>query len=159
MMLSDILTCERTFCGVEGRSKKRVLEMVSENLAKNTVELTADQIFTHLIARERLGSTGIGHGVAIPHARVENCQRTTGALILLKNKVDFDAADGEPVDLLFVLLIPDQDTEQANNQHLAILSMLAEMFSEGDLRQSLRSMTSGRSLYEAAIEYAKQVNN
>ena len=68
-------------------------------------------LFNNLVCRERLGSTGIGQGIAIPHCRLENCDRVIGALITLKDKIDFDSIDNQPVDLLFVLIVPQEATE------------------------------------------------
>jgi len=88
--------------------------------------LVARPIFDSLIGRERLGSTGLGHGVALPHGRFNQSQRAVGAFVKLKKGVDFDAIDRQPVDLVFGLLVPDHYTDE----HLKILAYLAEMFSD-----------------------------
>ena len=120
MQIDHILTPERTFAGVQGGSKKRVLELIGKLVAQHT-NLDPDAIYENLIARERLGSTGFGNGIAIPHCRLEDCHQAIGALLQLDGKIDFDALDGQPVDLIFVLLVPQEATEQ----HLQILKMLA----------------------------------
>ena len=117
MQIDHILTPERTFAGVQGGSKKRVLELIGKLVAQHT-NLDPDAIYENLIARERLGSTGFGNGIAIPHCRLEDCHQAIGALLQLDGKIDFDALDGQPVDLIFVLLVPQEATEQ----HLQIKS-------------------------------------
>ncbi|UAW97834.1 PTS IIA-like nitrogen regulatory protein PtsN [Halopseudomonas nanhaiensis] len=146
MQIDHILTPERTFAGVQGGSKKRVLEQIGKLIAQHT-NLDPDAIYENLIARERLGSTGFGNGIAIPHSRLEGCDRALGALLQLESKIDFDALDGEPVDLIFVLLVPQQATEQ----HLQILKMLAEKLDQQSVRESLRAAPDSQSLYQAMI--------
>lgn len=134
MQLADLLTRDRIQCGVTVASKKRALEQVSQLMATDQTKLDQTDIFDNLISRERLGSTGLGRGVAIPHARVKNTTRTTGAFIKLKEGIDYDAADRQPVDILFALLVP----EESNEEHLQILSQLAQMFSDTQLVEKLR---------------------
>ncbi len=134
MLIRDILTSERTACAVEATSKKKVLEKISELIASAETSLTQAEIFDCLLARERLGSTGLGHGVALPHGRVKHGERTLGAFIRMREAIDYDAVDHQPVDLLFALLVPENSTEE----HLQILSQLAEMFSNEDFRAQLR---------------------
>lgn len=115
-------------------SKKRILEQAARLLAAGAEEPTAEQIFERLLERERLGSTGLAGGVALPHARIAGIQDTRGAFLRLDQPVDFDALDGQPVDLVFALLVP----EEANDEHLQLLARLASMFNEGELRERLR---------------------
>ena len=131
MQIDHILTPERTFSGVQGGSKKRVLELIGKLVAQHT-NLDPDAIYENLIAREKLGSTGFGNGIAIPHCRLEDCHQAIGALLQLDGKIDFDALDGQPVDLIFVLLVPQEATEQ----HLQILKMLAGKLDRADLREA-----------------------
>ena len=147
MQLKTILTPGRTFCGVPGSSKKRVLENIALSICKDTTSLNPNQLFDRLIARERLGSTGLGQGIAIPHCRLGSCHSVIGTLIKLEQPVDFDAIDSQPVDLLFVLLVP----EQATDEHLKVLAMLAELFSNQEFCHQLRAATDNHSLYQAAI--------
>ncbi len=116
-------------------SKKRALEMLSERLATATHQLTATEIFDRLNARERLGSTGLGHGVAIPHSRTPGIDDAVGAILKLKNGVDFDALDKQPVDFFFALLVPEESREE----HLELLSQLAELFSDKTALARIRS--------------------
>jgi PTS system nitrogen regulatory IIA component len=146
MKLQTILTPERTLCGAAGESKKRVLESIAEFVAPAITELDADTIFTSLVTREKLGSTGIGNGIAIPHCRLPNCGKVIGALITLQNKVDFESIDDEPVDLLFVLLVP----EQATDEHLQILASLARLFNEESFCAKLREAGDSKTLYDLA---------
>ncbi len=148
MQIKDILTPERTFAGVQGGSKKRVLELIGKLVADQT-SLNSDAIYESLIARERLGSTGFGHGIAIPHCRLAGCTQALGALLQLESKIDFDALDGEPVDLIFVLLVP----QEANEQHLQILKMLAERLDQQPLREQLRDCPDAASLYATMANY------
>jgi PTS system nitrogen regulatory IIA component len=143
MLISDLLNPERIRCDVQSSSKKRLLELISEELARNTDEFSKREIFESLCARERLGSTGLGKGVAIPHGRVKGSQHVQASFIRLKKPLPFDAADGEPVDLLFCLAVP----EDCGEDHLKLLAQVAEMFSDPELLEELReAKSSGRLL-------------
>lgn len=147
MKLDTIITPGRTLCGIEGVSKKRALEILASTIAEDRPSIDADELFRRLIARERLGSTGIGHGVAIPHCRVSHCDGTVGALITLKDPIDFDAIDSQPVDILFAMLVP----EDAHSEHLQTLASLASMLNEANFREQLRAAESNRALYDIAV--------
>ena len=134
MQLSELLTPDRIDCRAHSGSKKRVLERISAMLAVPEAALDKNAIFESLFSRERLGSTGLGHGVAIPHGRIKECDQTVGALVTLENGIDFDAMDNQKVDLLFALLIPENSTDE----HLQILAKLAEMFNDQDFVSRLR---------------------
>ncbi len=149
MLIHGTLVREHCFFGVSGNSKKRVLEQISELICEHAPNLDAEEIFAGLIGRERLGSTGIGEGIAIPHCRLESCKQTTGALVRLQEPIDFDAIDGQAVDLLYVLLVPTEATEA----HLQTLAALAEMFSKAEVRNLLRDTESADQLYKAAVDY------
>ncbi|HIZ49839.1 MAG TPA: PTS IIA-like nitrogen regulatory protein PtsN [Candidatus Pseudomonas excrementavium] len=146
MQIDNVLTPQLTFTGVQGGSKKRVLEMIGNMIAQHT-DLDSDAIYESLIAREKLGSTGFGNGIAIPHCRLEQCTHAIGALLQLDSKIDFDSLDGEPVDLIFVLLVPHEATEQ----HLQILKMLAEKLDQEDLREALRQAPDAETLYRVMV--------
>lgn len=149
MLISELLTPSRALCALEGGSKKRVLELAAQHIAEQHSELTAEEIFSGLISRERLGSTGIGEGVAIPHCRLTDYQHPIGLLIQLKDPIDFDAIDNQPVDLLFVLLVP----AEACDQHLQTLGNLAELFSQQAFRDRLRQTDTANALFTAATSY------
>lgn len=135
MDIFALLNQERTRAHMEVGSKKRVLEVLSEVMAQYIPTHSKEQIFDKLIVRERLGSTGLGSGVAIPHCRLENLDAPMGALITLKNPIAFDSPDGKDVDILFCLVVP----EASHDEHLQILAKLAELLINPDLCQQLRS--------------------
>lgn len=147
MQIKSLLTPSRTLCDIEGVSKKRVLEILATTIAQDIPAIDADDLFRRLIARERLGSTGIGHGIAIPHCRVESYDGVIGALITLNQPIDFDSIDSEPVDILFAMLVP----ENAHGEHLQNLAALAGALNDSDFRDRLRSAKSDADLYEIAI--------
>lgn len=149
MDITGLITRDRIVCDSEMASKKRVIELLSELLATGQSDLTARPIFDSLIGRERLGSTGLGHGVALPHGRFNQSQHAVGAFLKLKKGVDFDAADQKPVDLVFGLLVPDHYTDE----HLKILAYLAEMFSDRAFCQQLRETDSDQVLFERLIHW------
>ena len=97
---------------------------------------------------EKLGSTGFGDGIALPHCRLENCQQVTGALVKLDKGVDFDAIDRQPVDIMFILLVP----KHATSEHLQVLSTLAEQFGKETFRERLRSCQNNAELFAAATD-------
>ena len=146
MQIDHILTPERTFSGVQGGSKKRGLELIGKMVAQHT-NLDPDAIYENLIAREKLGSTGFGNGIAIPHCRLEDCHQAIGALLQLDGKIDFDALDGQPVDLIFVLLVPQEATEP----HLQILKMLAGKLDKAELRDALRAAPDAEALFNVMV--------
>jgi nitrogen PTS system EIIA component len=147
MNISEVLTLDRTYCDAPGVSKKRVLEFIANFLAENSSFFDADAIYQELIARERLGSTGIGEGIAIPHCRFSGCETITGVLLKLKTPVDFDATDGVDVDLVFALIVPDEQ----NDEHLKTLSSIATLMRSSGTREKLRHCTSNDSLYRIAV--------
>jgi PTS system nitrogen regulatory IIA component len=146
MQLNSIPSPGRTLCGVPGTSKKRVLENIAQVISEDFPTLNPNELFDHLVARERLGSIGLGHGIAIPHCRIPNCDQILGTLIKLEQAVDFDAIDANPVDLLFVLLVP----EQAHDEHLKVLATVAEMFNDKSFCQQLRAADNSETLYSLA---------
>jgi len=144
MQISELLNPARIECQQESSSKKRSLEILSKLLADALPDFTDAEIFNSLIGRERLGSTGLGSGVALPHGRLQGLKQPMGAVLILSNGVDFDAIDQRPVDLMFALLVPEESTEE----HLQILARLAEMFSNGEFSDKLRNCTSGEQCFE-----------
>lgn len=153
MTLQSILPPERTLTAVPGGSKKRVLEFFSTFIAQNTPSLDSQEVFSRLIGRERLGSTGIGNGVAIPHARSPHCKTPIAGFLKLQEPIDFDAIDGEPVDLLFVLLVP----EEADDTHLSLLAEVANIMNDADTRTQLRKSESQHELYEILIQAIRRL--
>jgi len=131
----------------DASSKKKVLETISHIINENYPELSINKVFETLLDRERLGSTGIGHGVALPHGRLTECTEIIGVFISLKEGIDYDTIDKKPVKLLFALLLPDNVTEE----HLQILAKLAEFFRIKENRQTLKNATSSESVYNILI--------
>lgn len=155
MTLQTILPPERTLFAVPGGSKKRVLEFFSTFIAQNTPSLDSQEVFSRLIGRERLGSTGIGNGVAIPHARSPHCKTPIAGFLKLQEPIDFDAVDGEPVDLVFVLLVP----EQADDTHLTLLAQVASVMNDTDTRARLRKSDSQQQLYENLMQAIRRLTD
>jgi PTS system nitrogen regulatory IIA component len=152
MQVAELLDLDRISCNTQSASKKRVLEQLSQLLAANQESLSQNQVFDSLLSRERLGSTGLGHGVAIPHGRIKQSKQTLAAFIKLQQGVDFDATDNQPVDLLFALLVPEEATEE----HLQLLAQLARMFSDEKLVKQLRASSDARSLLTIIREWQGQ---
>ena len=140
--IAAILTPDQTLVGVEVTSKKRVFEeagLLFERLHNLSRVLVTDSLF----ARERLGSTGLGHGVAIPHGRIKGLKSPMAAVFQLAQPIGFDAPDEQPVRLLVFLLVP----EAATQKHLEILSEIAELLSDAALRERLLACTDPHVLY------------
>ncbi|MDA8109932.1 MAG: PTS IIA-like nitrogen regulatory protein PtsN [Betaproteobacteria bacterium] len=133
-------------------SKKRLFEQIGL-LFENNNGLARNLVFDSLFARERLGSTGLGQGVAIPHGRIKGLKEALGAFIRLAQPVPFDAPDGKPVTLVFALLVPEQATEW----HLQLLSELAQMFSDRALRDALASAPDAQALHKLIATWQPDV--
>ncbi|HQX05698.1 MAG TPA: PTS IIA-like nitrogen regulatory protein PtsN [Zoogloea sp.] len=131
-LIAKLLPPANVVVGLEASSKKRAFEQAGL-LFENNHGIGRSTVFDSLFAREKLGSTGLGQGIAIPHGRIKGLKDALGAFIRLAEPVPFDAPDGRPVSLLFVLLVP----EQANEHHLQLLSELAQMFSDRAFREQL----------------------
>ncbi|MFT4518937.1 MAG: PTS system nitrogen regulatory IIA component [Halioglobus sp.] len=144
--LKKILTPERTLCRAAGISKKRVFETIAKTISDDLHSLSYDRVLEQLIAREKLGSTGLGQGIAIPHCRVDHCPHPLGTLVTLEESIPYDAPDDQPVDLLFVLLVPSE----AHQEHLDILADVARLFNQPDFCQALRAATKPQELYDLA---------
>lgn len=140
-LISQLLPAENIILDLDVSSKKRVFEHAGL-LFENNQGIARGAVFDSLFAREKLGSTGLGKGIAIPHGRIKGLKHASGAFLRLTNPVPFDSPDGVPVSLLFVLLVPEQATEQ----HLQILSELAERFSDRACRDALSSARSAQDI-------------
>ena len=144
MFPNGYLVEERIGCNVEAASKKRVLEQLGQRLAEAVPGLNQDMVFDALLERERLGSTGLGKGIALPHARMPQISGALAAFIQLPEGIDFDAIDNQPVDLAFAMLVP----EEATDEHLQLLAKLAQMFDDQDFCAALRQASSAGDLYQ-----------
>ena len=142
-LIAKLLPPSNVILDLEVSSKKRVFEQVGL-LYENNHHIARSQVFDSLFAREKLGSTGLGQGVAIPHGRIKGLKEALGAFLRLAQPVPFESPDGHPVSLAFVLLVPEKATEK----HLQILSELAQMFSDRALREALAAAPDAQALYE-----------
>lgn len=147
MQIADILPASRVAIDVPALSKKAALEELARLVAIDAPNLTPAQAFDGLIARERLGSTGLGNGIAIPHGRIAHLQAMQGAFMRTAAPIDFDAVDSEPVDLFFALFVP-QDTTAEHNDTLA---KLARLFSDEKLVGELREQASAETVHRLLI--------
>jgi PTS system nitrogen regulatory IIA component len=152
MNITDLLIPERVTCCHDVGSKKRLLEYISELLANSSLKLSQNDIFNALLSREKLGSTGLGKGVAIPHGRMASLEKPVCAFVKLDTPIDFDASDGQPVDLIFTLLVPEDSTEE----HLQVLSTIAEIFSNTGISMALRQCDSDSCLLEQLSQWEAQ---
>lgn len=149
MQLAELINAEQIKNGIDIQSKKRALEELSQLLAQAQTQLDANDIFDSLIARERLGATGLGYGIAIPHGRIKNCNKITGAFIKLNKAVDFNAVDNKPVDTLFALIVPEESTDE----HLQVLALLASMFNEASFREKLSAAKTNEEINQLFTEW------
>ena len=147
--LTNLLSASQVLLDLDASSKKRVFEQAGM-LFENHLGLARSVVFDSLFAREKLGSTGLGQGIAIPHGRIKGLKQAAGAFLRLANPVPFDSPDGRPVNLLFVLLVPEQATEQ----HLELLSELAQMFSERAFRERLAAAPDAAATWSAIRNWA-----
>ena len=141
-LVSKILPASHVTLDLQASSKKRLFEQAGL-LFENLDGIAKNVVFDSLFAREKLGSTGLGQGVAIPHGRIKGLKDALGAFVRLAQPVPFDAPDGNPVSLVFVLLVPEKATEK----HLQILSELAQMFSDKALREAMSAAPDAASLH------------
>ena len=149
LRIDKLLAPECVRRGLPAHSRKRTLDIAADLLSERHPDVAARHLFDALMARERLGSTGIGDGVAIPHCRLE-CQGMKAALFSLDQPVDYDAPDEQPVDLIFVLVVPVDEA----NAHLEALSLLAAIFKDADTRRRLREASSSGELDQRFREAA-----
>lgn len=147
MELTELVTREAVFASLKASGKKQVLQEIA-NRARDAYGLTARRVFEGLIAREKLGSTAMGYGVAIPHARIEGLDRIVGVFARLERPVDFEAADGEAVDLVFALLAP----EEAGADHLRALARVSRFLRDAETRAKLRQTERADALYALLTE-------
>lgn len=152
MQLATLINSDRVRCGVDLTSKKRSLELLSELLTDDLPADSTRTVFEGMTLRERLGSTGLGHGVALPHSRCPVIELPRAAVIRLENAIEFDAVDKEPVDLLFALLVPENSTDE----HLRILARLAEMFRDNAFCAQIRACQSDTELHGRLVAWQTQ---
>lgn len=152
MQLSELLSPDCTKCAVEGASKKRLLETISQIVAPKLSGITRHDIFESLLNRERLGSTGIGLGIAIPHGRLPNANHPVAVLLTLDEPIEFDSIDNQPVDIIFALLVPESEHEN----HLQTLAAVARRMNDKDCTRALRQADSDKTLYQLFVGEGSQ---
>lgn len=150
MQIGELLSLDRVVVDADVASKKRTLELLSGLLSNSSPELSSNDVFDTLLARERLGSTGLGAGVAIPHGRLKGLDKPVAAFARLHTGIDYDAPDKQTVDLLFALLVPEECTDA----HLNILAQLARLFRDEETVEQLRACTDRDSLYRTLTEWS-----
>jgi PTS system nitrogen regulatory IIA component len=153
-LIAKLLPVENVVADLEVASKKRVFEHAGL-LFENNQHVSRNHVFDSLFAREKLGSTGLGQGIAIPHGRIKGLKEAVGAMIRMHEPIPFDAPDGQPVNLIFVLLVP----ERATDLHLQILSELAQMFSDPAFRDSLLNSTGADAMHQAITDWQPHAAN
>jgi len=152
ILLSSILSEQRTVCGLDVSSKKKLIETIARLFA-NELDVEKKNLFNLFFEREQLSSTGLGNGFALPHARVAGINQAYGCLLNLSTPVAFDAIDNKPIDLVFALVVP----EEATDDHLKILASIAQMFSNEDTCQKLRQADSADDMLKLILLNEKTV--
>jgi PTS system nitrogen regulatory IIA component len=138
MIISDIISLDRTECAVECQSKKRIFEVISDIAVKGNPQLDVNDVLASMLAREKMGSTGIGNGIAIPHGRIEGITDIVAIIVTSEEPIQFDAIDDKPVDIFFALLVPSEQTQE----HLQTLSSIAQKLSDKNIVKALRNAAS-----------------
>lgn len=151
--LKELIQPESIACDVQARSKKHCLEMLSELLARPGHDVASEEVFARLVERERLGSTCLAEGIAFPHCRASGIETERGALIKLSTPIEFDATDGEMVDLVFGLLVP----EILDDTHRAVIEHITAVLTAGGFGARLRATKTSGDLYRAleAVRYGE----
>jgi PTS system nitrogen regulatory IIA component len=153
-LIANLLPPANVLIDLEASSKKRVFEQAGL-MFENNQGVARSTVFDSLFAREKLGSTGLGQGVAIPHGRIKGLRDAVGGFMRLATPVPFESPDGKPVSLLFVLLVPEQATEH----HLQLLSELAQMFSDKAFREELAAAPDALALHSLFIHWEAHAPN
>ena len=146
--ISQLLPLSNVIVDLDVTSKKRVFEQAGL-LFENTNHIARSQVFDSLFAREKLGSTGLGQGVAIPHGRIKGLREAVAALVTMKAGIPFDAPDGQPVNIACILLVP----EKATDKHLQILSELAQMFSDKQFRENILQCKDAAAIHKLIVDW------
>jgi PTS system nitrogen regulatory IIA component len=144
MKLQDILTLDCTLCAIKGTSKKKLLEVVSETAANKIDNLDTHQLFESLMAREKVGSTGIGNGIAIPHGRLSNTSQVIAVLLTSEQAVEFDSIDNRNVDIIIALFVPEESCQE----HLETLQSIAQIFSDKKTAKKVRKCQNSQELFD-----------
>ena len=140
MEIKDILHPDCTLCAVQGTSKKRVLELISQIANQHLIDIDQATILSSLTCREKMGSTGIGNGIALPHGRLQELENVMAIVVTSKKPIDYDAIDNAPVDIFFAILVPE---------HLGTLSAIATKLNNKDTLSQMRQAKTDQELFEA----------
>jgi nitrogen PTS system EIIA component len=155
MKLQDILSQDCTVCAVPAASKKRILEQISAIAATKISGLTQQELLASLMQREKLGSTGIGKGIAIPHGRLTKSTEVIAVLMTTEQAIAFDAIDKRPVDIFIALFVP----ESLCKEHLSTLQSIAKLFSDKQMGKEIRKCHSDQQLFQLIAFAPTQANN
>lgn len=150
MKLTDILTSDCTICAAPSISKKSVLEQICKIASSQISEISEKELLTSLTNREKISSTGIGNGIAIPHGRLGSTNQVVAVLLTTQKAVAFDAIDDKPVDIFFALFVPEAHCQQ----HLETLTNIAKLLSEKETCKKIRRCFSSSELYQLVINNA-----
>jgi PTS system nitrogen regulatory IIA component len=143
MILQDILTLDCTQCAVPASSKKRILEQICLLAAEKMGNCSSSDLLDSILNREKMGSTGIGNGIAIPHGRLSGTNKSMAVLLTTKQAIDFDAIDNKAVDIFICLFVPQESTQE----HLSTLQSIAQLFSERKTAKQVRKCTNNLELF------------
>lgn len=144
MKLLELLNLNCTLCAVQATSKKRILEVICETASTELQDFSTYELLTSLMTREKMGSTGIGNGIAIPHGRLTHSEKTVAIVATTEQAVDFDAIDSRPVDLFVALFVPEQQCQE----HLATLQNIAQLLTDKQLCKQIRKSTTSQEIFE-----------
>jgi len=153
MQIKDFISEEGMVFSPSVTSKKTALEVLSDTLAYRDTNLSKSKVFDALLAREKLGSTGLGEGIAIPHCRMPEIENINATMLKLEEGVEYEASDDKPVFFLFCLVVP----ENSNDDHLELLASLAELLDNEQLRNSIRKSSNARELYQILTQDPKHL--
>lgn len=145
MIINDIISLDRTQCSVECQSKKKIFEVISEIAVQQSPELDQVEVLSSLLAREKMGSTGIGNGIAIPHGKIKGLDNMIAVIVTSNNPIEFDAIDSQAVDIFFAILVPEEQTEN----HLQALSGIAKKLSNKETVKAIRQATNKNEIVAA----------
>ncbi len=145
MDIQAIVSLDRTECAVQCNSKKRILEIIADIAAKQNENIDQATVLNSLMARERMGSTGIGNGIALPHGRLPGLEKVIAIVVTSTPAIDFDALDEKPVDIFFALLVPEDQTEG----HLQTLATVAGKLSDKETIKAIRRATTSDDILSA----------
>ncbi|MGB1199128.1 MAG: PTS sugar transporter subunit IIA [Thalassotalea sp.] len=144
MKLLELLSENCTLCAVQATSKKRILEVICDSASSQLEDFSTYELLTSLMTREKVGSTGIGNGIAIPHGRLNDSDKALAIIATTEQPIEFDAIDNKPVDIFIALFVPEQQCQA----HLATLQDIAKLFTDKVLCKKIRKCTSTVEMFE-----------